>query len=796
MTTGPARSGAASAPRPCQAVRAWARPASRRPASLLTALLGARRAVLLGALVLLASASASAAAADVPVPAFEAVRAAHAPSDLTLRDRDGVPLHTLRVDPSVRRGPWVALADVSSALRHALLLSEDRRFWDHGGVDWPALAAGAWAAAWNQRTRGASTVTMQLAALLDASLARPPGGRDLGDKLAQLRRARQLEARWSKVEILEAYLNVVPLRGELVGLSAAADQLFGKHPSGLDALESTLLAALVRAPNATPAQVERRACDLLGAQGLGCAGLATTLAQALARPPGPLRVVGADRGEMLAPHFARQWFATPRAPDARSTLDARVQRLALAALRRQLAELRGHGVDDGAVVVLDNASGAVLAWVGSAGRGSAAAAVDAVLARRQPGSTIKPFVYGLALEQRLVGAGSVLDDAPLALAAGAGLYAPRNYDHAYRGPVTVRTALASSLNVPAVRVGAMVGPEALFERLQRAGLRPSESGGYHGHALALGSADVTLLDLANAYRALARGGRVSAPHWVAGGTAATGRGGGADGRLVEPGAPERRVSEPGARERRLFEPGAQERRLFEPGAQERRLFEPAVAWLVGDILADPAARAAGFGLDSPLVTRGWAAVKTGTSKDMRDNWCVGWSERYTVGVWVGNASGAPMHGVSGVEGAAPVWRELIGALHAGQPSRAPAPPSGLRRIDGEWWLDGTGPGPAGGPGRDVAVFGIQRPRDGSVIALDPEIPPAAQRLVIEGAPGRWVLGGRVLGEGSRLEWLPRPGRHVLERHGGAAEGGRVERVRFEVRPGQAAPSPLVRRRRD
>lgn len=368
MTTGPARSGAASAPRPRQAVRAWARPASCRPASLLTALLGARRAVLLGALALLASASAPAAAADVPVPAFEAVRAAHAPSDLTLRDRDGVPLHTLRVDPSVRRGPWVALADVSPALRHALLLSEDRRFWDHGGVDWPALAAGAWAAAWNQRTRGASTVTMQLAALLDASLARPPGGRDLGDKLAQMQRARQLEARWSKVEILEAYLNVVPLRGELVGLSAAADQLFGKHPSGLDALESALLAALVRAPNATPAQVERRACDLLGAQGLGCAGLATTLAQALARPPGPLRVAGADRGEMLAPHFARQWFATPRAPDARSTLDARVQRLALAALRRQLAELRGHGVDDGAVVVLDNASGAVLAWVGSAGR--------------------------------------------------------------------------------------------------------------------------------------------------------------------------------------------------------------------------------------------------------------------------------------------------------------------------------------------------------------------------------------------------------------------------------------------
>jgi penicillin-binding protein 1C len=722
---------------------------------------------------------AAAGSAFAAVPSFDAVRAAHAPSDRTLLDRHGLPLHTLRVDASVRRGPWVALDDVSPALRHALLLSEDRRFWQHGGVDWRALAAGAWAAAWNQRTRGASTVTMQLAALLDDELKRPPGGRDLGDKLAQVQRARDLEARWTKAQILEAYLNAVPLRGELVGLSAAADQLFGKHPSGLDALEAALLAAMVRAPNAPAAQVERRACELLReqapqrprgqvreqtrAQTPGvldpCAGLATTLAQALARAPGPLRVAGADRGEALAPHFARQWFATPRAADARSTLDARVQRLALATVRQQLAELRGREVDDGAVVVLDNASGEVLAWVGSAGRGSSAAAVDAVRARRQPGSTIKPFVYALALEQRLVTAASVLDDAPLALATGGGgLYAPRNYDPLYRGAVSARAALASSLNVPAVKVAAMVGPEALFDRLQRAGLGLAESAGFHGHALALGSADVTLLDLTNAYRALARGGRVAPVRWERGGAAGPGAGVGAS-----------------------------------PAPVDNALFEPAAAWLVADILADPAARAAGFGLDSPLVTRGWAAVKTGTSKDMRDNWCIGFTDRYTVGVWVGNAGGAPMHGVSGVEGAAPVWRAIVSALHEGRPSRAPAPPAGLRLAAGEWWLAGTGPSPAGAAtvAGAASAFGITRPRDGSVIALDPEIPPAAQRLVIEGAPGRWVLNGRPIGQGSRLTWLPQPGRHVLERHGGAAEGGRVERVRFEVRPGQPRPAPVA-----
>ncbi|MCC6852864.1 MAG: penicillin-binding protein 1C [Rubrivivax sp.] len=706
-------------------------------------------------------------AGALALPAFDAVRAAHRPSDLPLLDRHGTPIASVRVDPLQRRGPWVPLAEVSPALRDALLRSEDRSFWAHGGVDWSALAAGAWARAWNTHTRGASTVTMQLAALLDPELARPAGGRGLADKLAQMRAAQQLEARWTKAQILEAYLNAVPLRGELTGIAAAADQLFGKHASGLDAEESALLAALVRAPNAEPGAVQRRACALLRAPQGSCATLDSVAAQAFARAPGPWRVLG---GEMLAPHLARQAAlavaaapaaATMRAPAAvpaasavpraaappwaaaapaalpRTTLDARVQRMALAALRRQLAELRGRGADDGAVVVLDNASGEVLAWVGSAAApiaGAAAGDVDAVLARRQPGSTIKPFVYALALERRLVTAASVLDDAPLELAAGSGLYRPANYDHRFRGAVSVRTALASSLNVPAVRVAALLGPDAVFERLAALGLRPQQSAGHHGHALALGSADATLLDLANAYRALARGGRTSRARWWA----------------------------------------------DQPRAAERTVFDAGAAWLVADILADSAARAAAFGLDSPLVTRGWAAVKTGTSKDMRDNWCVGFSARYTVGVWVGNAGGAPMQGVSGVAGAAPVWRELLAWLHADAPSRAPAPPAALHAEGGEWFLAGTSAPPAGaGAARRL---GIASPREGSLVALDPEIPAAMQRMVFEGAPGRWSVDGRLVGEGARVRWQPHPGRHLLERR----DAESVDRVRFEVR---AAPPP-------
>ena len=706
------------------------------------------------------------------LPVFDAVRAAHRPSDRVLLDRHGTPVQTLRVDATRRSGPWVALADVSPALREALLLSEDRRFWAHGGVDWRALAAGAWAAAWDTRTRGASTLTMQLAALLERDLARPRGGRSLTDKLAQMRAAEALEARWSKTQILEAYLNEVPLRGELVGVAAAADQLFGKHASGLDAIESAVLAALVRAPNADAAAVQRRACAILREQRRGCTALAITIGQAFARTPGPWRALG---GEALAPHLARLVARSLAAsghpaPAAwpRSTLDAGVQRIALAALRRQLAELRGRAVDSGAAVVLDNASGDVLAWVGSAAAplpGAAADDVDAVLARRQPGSTIKPFVYSLALERRLLTAASLIDDAPLELAAGAGLYQPANYDHAYRGAVSVRTALASSLNVPAVRVGAMLGIEPLFERLQALGLDLSESAGYHGYALALGSADVTLLGLTNAYRALARGGRTSPPRWLDSGRTSPPRW-----------LDSARTSPP--RSLDSARTGGSPPRPAGAAGEERQVIDPAAAWLVADILADPAARAAAFGLDSPLVTRGWAAVKTGTSKDMRDNWCLGFTARYTVGVWVGNAGGAPMRAVSGVSGAAPAWREIVSWLHAEAPARAPARPGGLHAEDGEWFLEGTS---APRPGF-ASRLGIDSPRAGSVFALDPDIPRSAQRLVFEGAAGRWFVDGRAVGAGTRVSWLPLPGRHVLERRD--ADGS--ERVDFEVR---AAPPP-------
>ena len=583
------------------------------------------------------------------LPSFAEVKAAYRASDVTLLDRQGVPLQTLRVDKTVRRLGWVPLQEMSPALLRAIVLSEDKRFYEHSGVDWSAVGQSAWANLWNTRTRGASTLTMQLAGLLDEELARPTGGRSMAQKVSQAYTATRLDARWKKSEILEAYLNRVAFRGELVGISALSQTLFGKHASGLDAQEAAVAVALLRGPNASVDTVTQRACGVLQLQRLSCTGVLGLTANALERRG------GAPLGEQLAPHFARQWQPSGEARQL-TPLDARLQRVASTALRRHLAELSGRNVEDGAVLVLDNATGEV-------------------------------------------------------------------------------------------RVGALLGPEALVNRFNALGLALPESGEHYGPALALGSAEVNLLGLTNAYRTLANGG--------------------------------------------LYSPV----RLQSAVAPARRVLDPAAAFLVTDILGDNSARVRSFGFDSALVTRGFAAVKTGTSKDMRDNWCVGFTDRYTVGVWVGNASGEAMHQVSGVSGAAPIWQAVVRHLHEARPSRPPKPPPGVvsQRVvlDGEppreeVFLAGTQSGPAmvPAPSERSRRFGITKPRDGTLFAIDPDIPPASQRITFEGEGGTWVLDGKRLGKGERLMWAPWPGRHELRLEGRA--GQVVQTVRFEVRGAEVA----------
>ena len=703
------------------------------------------------------------------LPSYREVRAEYRPSHTLILAADGQEVHSLRTNAQVRQGQWVALSEVSAALRLALLASEDQRFYQHSGVDWQAVSAAAWGNLWHQKTRGASTITMQLAGMLDEDWRNAAGRRSLGQKLGQAVAATRLERSWRKDDILEAYLNLVPFRGELVGLDALSRTLFGKAPHGLDGHEAAIAAALIRGPNATAPVVGQRACGVL--QSLAalqqrpapdCAAVRWRTEQVLSA-----RLWPASSG--IAPHWARrvlaQWPPGHTLPSRiTTTLHADVQRVALQSLQRHLRELQGHNVEDGAVLVLDNASGQVLAWVGSSGSLSQAHEVDGVLAQRQPGSTLKPFLYAQAVQQRRLTAASLIEDSAAHINTGAGLYIPQNYDRRFKGWVSARVALASSLNVPAVRTLAMVGVEDFYQQLAQFGLDLPQPAGYYGYSLALGSSELDLLRLTNAYRALANGGRWQpiAP-------------------LVVPLHPA---------------PSA-------PPAQ-RQAIGPQAAFIVGDILSDSLARAPTFGLDSVLTTRFWSAVKTGTSKDMRDNWAIGWSQHYTVGVWVGNASGAAMHEVSGSSGAAPVWAEVLGYLHRAQPSLAPPPPAGVvqhsvqfaagQGLDAnrqEWFLSGTeqtrfvrdDKAPRTAPAGDEKNFAprIDSPASGTILALDPDIPPAQQRLWLRASSPavRWRLNGHILGTGAQLAWLPMPGQHVLEIVD--AQGRRLDAVTVQVR---------------
>lgn len=671
-------------------------------------------------------------------PAFAAVRDAWRPSERRLLDRRGEPLHERRVDRDGRRLAWVALEEVSPALVAAVVAAEDRRFRAHDGVDLRALAAAAWQTLRGGGRRGGSTISMQLASLLDDD-GRHARGRSLAAKARQIAAARALERSWSKDEILEAYLNLVTFRGELQGVGAAAELLYGIAPRSVGAAQGVVLAASLRAPNAGRAALLRRSRRLAGDAGLAAPDAVEPWVDRVAAVPlaAPVRV-------RIAPHLATRLLAAEGATAVRTTLDARIQRFAIASLDRHLAALADRGVRDGAVLVVANDGGDVLAWVGSSGARSAAPHVDGVRAPRQAGSTLKPFLYALALEQRRLTAASLLRDAPLEVLVDHGAWRPTNYDSVYRGTTTLRTALGSSLNVPAVRALEIVGTAPFLDRLRALGLttldRPAE---FYGLGLALGSGEVTLVDLVNAYRTLANGG-VATPLRLTSDAAAPAAG----TRVVDRGS----------------------------------------AFVIADVLADRDARAATFGLQSALDLPFAAAAKTGTSTDMRDNWCVGFSDRYTVGVWVGNFSGAPMEDVSGVSGAAPVWREILQELHRDEPAVRPAPPEEVVAVtlaDGrrEWFLRGTEPATGEILPAEPAPR-IAAPADGAILALDPDMPAAAQRVLVESRPPRpgwtWWLGDERLGDaGAPLLWPPRAGVHRLQLRDTA--GRTIDAVTFRVR---------------
>jgi penicillin-binding protein 1C len=369
------------------------------------------------ALVALSFGAASARAAQ-ELAGFDQVRAAHVASEARIVDRHGAPLSEIRLDPRGRRLEWMGLRELSPAMLEALLAAEDRRFYQHRGVDWRAVAAALWQNLWYDRARGASTLSMQLAGLLDPAL-RPTAGqggrRSLGQKWDQAVAAQALEEQWSKEQILEAYLNLAPFRGELEGLPAAAWGLFRKTPATLGRAEAAVLAVLLRGPNAAPRLVARRACQLV--QRLGEAAACGEVEALAAR----LDKVRFEPRWNLAPELARRLLREP-GEVLPTTLEREAQLVALAAL--------GQGADG--VAVVDNASGTVLAL---AGRG------EAGVKPAPPPALLQPLAYGWALERRQISPATLLP-----------------VDAGGVGWASVRTALGAGLAGPADQVARELAP--------------------------------------------------------------------------------------------------------------------------------------------------------------------------------------------------------------------------------------------------------------------------------------------------------------------------------------------------
>ncbi|MGE0528084.1 MAG: penicillin-binding protein 1C [Bdellovibrionales bacterium] len=660
-------------------------------------------------------------------------------SDQVLLAADSQVAQTRRTDFHKRRLAWYPLDAFSPPVRRAVIMAEDKRFWNHPGVDPIGFLRAAFAVVRGDRVQGGSTISMQLVDLIQPEVLlhnrRIRKGSVL-HKLTQIRQALVLEWKWSKTEILEAYLNLIHLRGEFQGVPAMSHAYLHKYPQALGTTEAAIIAALIASPNQGRGSLERKACQIysrLAPHSTGCEALKRTVATLFQSSP----ELPAQVGHAL--HLARRVFQDhPREPLLRSTVDLRLQTKVESILAKHIAYLKDRNVEDSAAIVIENASGRVLAYVGAVPN-SPSPHVDGVRAPRQAGSTLKPFIYGKALENGTLTPASIILDDPTAISWSGGVYRPTNYDRQFFGPVSVREALGSSLNVPAVKVVTMIGLHETYRVLQELRFSQLREPDFYGVSMALGAVEVRLDELANAYRTLANGGVWSPLRFT----------------------------------------GVNEGEESESAMPKQRILSSEVAYQLGSILSDPAARAIGFGWETPLETPFWAAVKTGTSKDYRDNWCVGFSSRYTVAVWAGNFNSAPMREVSGVSGAGPSWYEIMSYLHRQERSVPPEPPPGIikKEIRHQWashpyteyFRQGTEPVhtvlEAATDQRVRFVF----PAEGSVLVKDPHLDSERVALFIRfkgSVPqgSRLVLNNKLLGDAVspfKLE-NPEAGHHQLK----------------------------------
>ncbi|HTP12124.1 MAG TPA: penicillin-binding protein 1C [Bacteroidota bacterium] len=595
---------------------------------------------------------------------------------LRVYDRNGILLREFLNDEQ-GRGQWKPLDQIAPEMVNATIAVEDRRFWLHPGVDPLAIVravvdnikAGAMKA-------GGSTIAQQV---LRNIYHRP---RTIVNKAVEAWQALRLERTMTRKEVLEQYLNRAPYGNQLTGIEAASRYYFQKPASDLSLAEAAFLAGLPNSPTSlNPYQnfkatrnrqqvVLRR---LLDQKLISRDAYERAVVQPVQLTPPEVN--------FRAPHAVQMAAADFRdSPDVASvdlTIDYPLQQNIQWALRSHLAQLKRKNVSNAAVVVIENRTGAIRALVGSADffDESIGGQVNGATALRQPGSSVKPFLYVRALEGPFTPA-TVLPDLPTHIPDDRGDYIPENYDKHYHGPVRLRTALACSYNVPAVRTIQVVGIGTLYQSMQLAGITSlTEPVEYYGYGLTLGNAEVSLLELTNAYRTFPNKGVWSPSVLIRSAVSV-------DGQSV--------ASLEGLREH----------------ASSRQIYDERAAFLITDILKDYIARRPAFGNAFHFPFE--CAVKTGTTKDYRDNWTLGYTTEYTVGVWAGNFDASPMHGVSGVTGAGQIFYDIMMLVHEhttppdfaipdGLVQRTICPVSGLLPNDNcgktikDWFIRGKEP---------------------------------------------------------------------------------------------------------
>lgn len=682
---------------------------------------------------LLLAAATFAAMRDV-VPLFEKQRMASQGAHVT--DRHGQPL-AVTYQTEWNTTDSVFLHEMPPLLRAAFVVSEDKRFYDHAGVDWRARGS---ALLQNIRAggtvRGASTLTEQVVRLLH------PRPRTLWSKWVEGFDALLLERHTTKAKLLEFYLNQVPYAAHRRGVVQAARYYFNRDLGTLTPKEMLALAVLVRAPSGydlykdphkIDAAIDRLAAKLQ-AQGVLPAQDRAAIAEqvfTLERP-----VLPVDASHFIS-FLRRQSHA-----GMHSTLDGALQAQVQHIVDDRVTALESKNLHNAAALVADIETGEVLAWVvaGAGADHTPAGKIDAVTVARQPGSSLKPFLYAAALDKGWTAA-TLIEDAPFAEAIGTGLHRFHNYSRVFYGYITLREALGNSLNIPALKTIRYVGVQDYLRKLHDLGFDSLARGAdIYDEGLALGNGEVTLLELVTAYAALANGGVYRALRFDMAG---------------------------------------------EADISTRRVYSEAAASLTGHILSDPHARVLEFGRNSVLNMPWQTAAKTGTSTDYRDAWAVGYNDRYVVGIWMGNLDQKPTDGVTGGTGPALALRSIFAELNK---NRVPlalrlSPSLTMRDIcvpdahdlsrcynRSEWFMPGHA------PARDIATvvqpkgFEIVKPTEGLQMAIDPRMPMDHQKLAFTlsglqaGQRVEWLLNGKSLGAPqvkAEYLWPLHRGRHTL-----------------------------------